>query len=255
MPSSDRALRVVIPARLHSQRLPEKPLIDLGGKPMIVRVFEAVRKGFGGHDIVVAVDDLRIMAVLDAYQIPGTMTSPFCKSGTDRVAEVARVRMWRPDDIVVNVQGDEPLVPPDLLSAFADFCLKRAEFTMATVSVPVNELREITDPNVVKLTVDAEGSAISFSRSPVPFDRDHEPEAWDPANYRRHLGIYAYRSDVLQRLSATPPCAIEQVESLEQLRALWLRIPIHVMDWHSAPPGGVDTAQDVKRVTAYITGR
>ena len=255
MPSNDRALRVVIPARLRSQRLPEKPLIDLAGKPMVVRVFEAVNAGLGDRDIVVAVDDPRVMSVLDEYRIPGAMSSQSCASGTDRVAEVARVRSWGLGDIVINVQGDEPLVPPDLLAAFANFCLEREDFAMGTVSVPVQELHEITDPSVVKLIVAADGSALSFSRSPIPFDRDRAPEAWDPANYRRHLGIYAYRNDVLQRLTATPQCALERIESLEQLRALWLRIPIKVMDWDSAPPGGVDTAEDVERVTAYLNSR
>ena len=255
MQSNDRTLRVVIPARLRSQRLPEKPLVDLAGRPMIARVFEAVRAGLGAHDIVVAVDDARVMSVLDAYGIPGVMSDPACASGTDRVAEVARVRCWRPRDVVINVQGDEPLIPPDLLSAFAQFCVERDDFAMATIAVPMKELREVSDPNVVKLAVRADGSAITFSRSPIPFDRDHDPEAWDPSNYLRHLGIYAYRNDVLQRLTSTPPCALERIEHLEQLRALWLNIPIHIMEWATAPPGGVDTVEDVGRVTAYLESR
>ncbi|QNJ93811.1 3-deoxy-manno-octulosonate cytidylyltransferase [Mycolicibacterium fluoranthenivorans] len=255
MQSSDRTIRVVIPARFGSQRLPAKPLVDLAGKPMIVRVFEAVRAGLSNEDIVVAVDDDRIMRVLDEHQIPAAMTSPTCASGTDRVAEVSRIRRWDPDDVVINVQGDEPLLPPDLLAAFADFCLKRDDFTMATIAVPVRKVQEISDPNVVKLAVREDGSAITFSRAPIPFDRDHDPSAWDPTNYRRHIGIYAYRNDVLQRLTATPQCALERVESLEQLRALWLNIAIHVMDWAVAPPGGVDTPEDVARVTTHLMSR
>lgn len=255
MPCNDRTLRIVIPARLSSQRLPEKPLIDLAGQPMIVRVFRAVHAGLAGHDIVVAVDDARIMAVLDAHGVPGVMSDPTCASGTDRAAQVARILEWPPDDVVINVQGDEPLVPADLLSAFADFCLERDDFSMATIAVPVKELQELADPNVVKVTMRADGSAMNFSRSPVPFDRDHDPAAWDPANYRRHLGVYGYRNAILQHLSTTPPCALERVEGLEQLRALWLNIPIHVMDWRSAPPGGVDTPDDVERVRAYLRGR
>ncbi|MDX1872139.1 3-deoxy-manno-octulosonate cytidylyltransferase [Mycolicibacterium sp. 120266] len=243
---------MVIPARFGSQRLPAKPIIDLAGKPMIVRVFDAVRAGLSTEDIVVAVDDERIKRVLDDHRIEATMTSPTCASGTDRVAEIARLRSWHPDDVVINVQGDEPLLPPDLLAAFADFCLKRDNFSMATIAVPVQEQHEISDPNVVKLTVRSDGSAITFSRAPIPFDRDHDPSEWNPTNYRRHLGIYAYRNDVLQALTMTPQCALERIESLEQLRALWLNIPIHVMDWDVAPPGGVDTAEDVERVTAYL---
>jgi len=255
MPSSDPTLRVVIPARFGSQRLAAKPLVDLAGKPLIVRVFEAVREGLGQYEIVVAVDDARIMSVLEAHNIPSVMSDPACASGTDRAAEVGRTLSWPAEDVVMNVQGDEPLIPPDLLFGFAKFCLNRKDFAMATVAVPVTDLSEIDDPNVVKLITRRDGSAITFSRSPVPFDRDHDHEAWEPANYRCHVGIYAYRNDVLQQLTAIPPCRIERIERLEQLRAIWLNIPIHVMEWDCAPPGGVDTAADVERVTAYLSRR
>ncbi len=253
MPSSNRTVRVVIPARFGSQRLFAKALVDIAGKPLIVRVFEAVHAGLGGHEIVVAVDDPRIMKVLKTHDIPGAMTNPDCPSGTDRVAEVARARSWKPDDLIINVQGDEPLVPPELLSGFATFCLDREGFSMATISVPMTEWREVVDPNVVKLTVCRDGNAMTFSRASIPHDRDHELQSWDPANYRRHVGIYAYRNDILQRLTRTPPCSLERIERLEQLRALWLNIPIHVMEWNSVPPGGVDTAADVERVSAYLS--
>jgi 3-deoxy-manno-octulosonate cytidylyltransferase (CMP-KDO synthetase) len=255
MLSSKSTLRVVIPARFGSHRLPGKPLIDLAGKPMVVRVFDAVSGALSGHDIVVAVDDIRIMDVLEEHGVPGAMSDPLCVSGTDRVAEVARSRSWGPDDIILNVQGDEPLIPPELLNAFAAFCLGKSDFSMATVSVPMDELRAIGDPNVVKVTVRQDETAINFTRAPIPFDRDHASEEWELSHYLRHLGIYAYRNAVLQRVTGTPPCTLEQIESLEQLRALWLGIPIHVLAWDKAPPGGVDTADDVARVVDYLNGR
>lgn len=252
MQSSEDNVHVVIPARYGSQRLPGKPLIDLAGRPMVVRVFDSVAAAFAGLDVVVAVDDRRVLEVLDEYGVPAVMSSSTCASGTDRVAEVARAREWSDRDLVVNVQGDEPLMPVDLLGAFARFCTERDSLAMATVAVPITRISEVLDPNVVKVTVRASGSAITFSRSPLPFDRDHAASEWNPSNYRRHVGIYAYRNSVLQRLAAAEPCNLEELERLEQLRALWLDIPIEVMDWDVPPPGGVDTPDDVRRVVAYL---
>ncbi|MGY4859447.1 3-deoxy-manno-octulosonate cytidylyltransferase [Cryobacterium sp. AP23] len=252
MQSSEHGLHVVIPARFGSHRLPGKPLVDLGGKPMIVRVLEAVQHSLGEVDVVVAVDDERVAMVLEKHGASVAMTSPLCESGTDRVAEVARERGWAMDDLVINVQGDEPLIPGDLLLAFAEFCRTREGFSMGTVSVPIADRAEILDPNVVKVMVREDESAITFSRAVIPFDRDRQFEAMDPTTHRRHLGIYAYRNDVLQTLTSAPPCQYERIERLEQLRALWLGIPIHVMAWHSAPPGGIDTDEDVERVRAYL---
>jgi 3-deoxy-manno-octulosonate cytidylyltransferase (CMP-KDO synthetase) len=214
---------------------------------MIVRVYEAVESALGA-DIVVAADDARIMRALDDHRVPAVLTNPNWQSGTDRVAEVARLRGWGTNDVVVNVQGDEPLIPADLLTTFARFCESREELAMATVSLPVSDHAEIIDPNVVKLMVREDSSAITFSRAPIPLDRDRPFEQWDLSNYKRHLGIYGYRNHVLQRLTSTSPCPPEEVERLEQLRALWMGIPIQVMEWHSAPPGGVDTQDDVHRV-------
>lgn len=255
MPSSERALRVVIPARFGSQRLPGKPLIDLAGKPMVVRVFDAVSDAMAGQDVVVAVDDQRIMNVLLDHGVPGVMSDPKCESGTDRVAEVARARGWGASDIVINVQGDEPLIPADLLNAFATYCRQLEVLSMATVSVPVEEASEVNDPNVVKLTARKDGVAITFSRAPIPFAREDSREGLQVEHYRRHLGIYAYRNEVLQQLTNTAPCDLERIERLEQLRALWLGIPIHVMPWNRVPPGGVDTPEDAARVIKYLSGR
>ena len=254
MLSSER-LHVVIPARYGSQRLPGKPLIDLAGTPMIVRVYDNVRATLGAVDVVVAVDDERILRVLEEHSIPADMTSPDCESGTDRAAEVARHHGWADTDIILNVQGDEPLLPPDLLTTFASNCLRQTEFSMGTVSVPVESADEIFDQNVVKVVRRRDGFAIAFSRSPIPFDRDRRPDEWVLGNYRRHVGIYAYTNNTLQLITRTEPCALELLEHLEQLRAVWLGIPISVLDWHASPPGGVDTAADAERVIAVIGGK
>ena len=253
MPSNESRLRVVIPARYGSSRLPGKPLIHLGGKPMVVRVYEVVRSALPEADIVVATDDERVMAALAEHQVPGVMTDAGHESGTDRAAEIARLRHWPAHDVVLNVQGDEPLVPADLLQAFASFCAK-SEFSMGTIAVPLEDLSQIQNPNVVKLTMNAAGDAIVFSRAPIPFNRDLPSGSWPMSDYLRHVGIYAYRNDVLQRLTGTSPCRLEQIEKLEQLRALWLGISVHVMRWYTSPPHGVDTPEDVTRVIAVFEG-
>lgn len=252
MQSSESRLKVVIPARYGSSRLPGKPLIDLSGKPMIVRVYEAVRCALQDADIVVAFDDVRIQSVLHAYDVPGIMTDVNHESGTDRTAEVVRNIGWSGSDIIINVQGDEPLVPAALLRAFADFCRQSANFSMGTVSVPIETMNQLHDANVVKLMCDKDSRAITFSRWAVPFNRELPPEQWDIKAYLRHIGIYAYRADILDKITQTPPCQLEMSEKLEQLRALWLGIPIHVLHWDGAPPQGVDTAEDVERVIAIL---
>lgn len=254
MPASKSKLRVVIPARYGSSRLPGKPLIDLAGKPMVVRVYDAVRAALIDADIVVAVDDQRILTVLEAYGAPAVMTDPGHESGTDRTAEVARAQGWAVDDVILNVQGDEPLVPSNLLRAFAAFCTGRAPFSIGTIAAPVSSQGQISDPNVVKVILDAEGRAISFSRASIPFARDYPEGGWPLDAYLRHVGVYGYRNDVLQRLTQTPPCALEQVEKLEQLRALWLGIAVQVMWWPKSPPHGVDTAEDALRAAELIKG-
>lgn len=254
MSSSNPALRVVVPARLASSRLPGKPLLDLAGKPMVVRVHEAVHRALPDADIVVAVDDLQVLDVLAGHGIAAAMTDPGHESGTDRAAEVARMLGWSDADIICNVQGDEPLIPEDMLRTFAGFCTGRSPFSMATVVVPIGSAREIHDHNVVKVAVGATGDAITFSRAPMPFNRDLPPMEWPPEDYLRHVGIYAYRNDVLQQLTGSRPCALEKIEKLEQLRALWLGIPIHVMRWHRSPPHGVDTPDDAARVAAIFGG-
>lgn len=256
MQSSNPRLRVVIPARYGSSRLPGKPLVDLAGKPMIVRVYEAVSAALDDADIVVALDDERIQAVLLQHGISsGVMTDVGHESGTDRTAEVARKLGWADTDIIINVQGDEPLVPSDLLRSFAEFCRKSENFSMGTVSVPIENIEQLHDPNVVKLMVDIKDRAITFSRWAVPFNRELPPEQWQLKDYLRHIGIYAYRTGILEQITATSPCRIERIERLEQLRALWLGIPINVLRWGCSHPQGVDTGQDVERVIALLDKR
>lgn len=241
-------LHVVIPARYSSSRLPGKPLLDLAGKPMIVRVFERVSEALQSIEVVVATDDERIKNVLDARGVPCLMTSPSHESGTDRIEEVAAQMGWAAGDILINVQGDEPLVPVDLLQAFARFCVESPEFEMGTVSVPIDNRDHVHDHNVVKLVVDSQGRAIAFSRSPIPYCRDMALNEWPLSAFLRHVGIYAYRRSALGRITAEPTCELERLEKLEQLRALWLGIDINVLRWMTVPPHGVDTPQDARRV-------
>ncbi|MFM0362152.1 3-deoxy-manno-octulosonate cytidylyltransferase [Paraburkholderia sediminicola] len=252
-------VRVVIPARYGSTRLPGKPLVDLAGKPMIVRVYERVQAALPASTVMVATDDDRIRAVLTSYAIPCTMTDPAHASGTDRTAEVARRERWGDDDIVLNVQGDEPLVPSALLQAFAGYCGLAAGLAMATIVTPIVERDLVNDVNIVKVVTDQNERALFFSRAPIPLTRDgnRQPSAEDtgPEVFLRHIGIYAYRNAVLQQLTGSAPCDMERREQLEQLRALWLGIPILAMRWSGSVPAGVDTPEDVARVSTLFNQR
>ncbi|EHQ8971742.1 MULTISPECIES: 3-deoxy-manno-octulosonate cytidylyltransferase [Enterobacteriaceae] len=250
--SGNSALKVVIPARYGSSRLPGKPLINLNGLPMIVRVSEAVNKALSSTEIVVAIDDPRIAEVLKKYNIPFVMTSADHQSGTDRVSEVARILNWQDDDIIINVQGDEPLIPGDLIREFSNFCINKDNFCMGTISVPVESVSQLHDINIVKVIVNANSNAIAFSRSVIPYNRDGDLSTADLAGYLRHIGIYAYRNSILQKITHSKPCLIEEREKLEQLRALWLGIPIHIYLGSEAPPAGVDTADDIERVCSIL---
>ena len=241
---------VVIPARLASQRLPEKPLADLGGAPLVVRCLEAARRS-GADDVLVAVDHPRIA---DAVGGAAIMTSPDHASGTDRLAEVARARGWSPDTVVVNMQGDEPLLPPALLDRLATALANHPRAGIATMATPIHAPEELFTESCVKVVCDGDGFALTFSRAPIPWVRGvfGTPPSALPDNvpFLRHLGLYAYRVSTLERVSAAPRAAIEAAESLEQLRALHLGIPIHVTVIDEAPPPGVDTPADLERVRA-----
>jgi 3-deoxy-manno-octulosonate cytidylyltransferase (CMP-KDO synthetase) len=248
--------RVVIPARYGSTRLPGKPLLLIGGRPMIERVFRRAAAS-GADEVVVATDDDRIRATAKAFGADVCMTSGDHASGTDRIAEVAEKRDWSDDDIVVNLQGDEPLMPPTLLRQVA-LGLDRHQFAgIATLCTRIHTAHEVFDHHVVKVVVDEQGYALYFSRAPIPYHRDEFFKAGDTlpeySDYFRHVGLYAYRVSVLRRYPQLSPCMLEQTESLEQLRALWHGIRICVQEAAEVPPLGVDTRRDLQRVEAHLT--
>jgi len=253
------AFGVVIPARYASERLPGKPLCDLGGKPMIVRVLENARKTGAGW-VLVATDDERVANAVAAAGGEAMLTSPDHPSGTDRLAEVARRKGLDPEAIVVNVQGDEPLLDPKFVVMVAQALGQHPAAGIATLATPIREVEEVLNPNVVKVTVARSGLAITFSRAPMPwlravFSGPREQIKLPPASdFLRHIGLYAYRARTLSELSAQSPVSLETAESLEQLRALWLGIPIHVTTVAEPPGHGVDTEDDLARVRAHFRG-
>lgn len=244
---------VLIPARLDSTRLPRKPLADIAGKPMVVRVAEQARKSLA-KKVIVATDSTEIQAACALHQIECVMTRADHLTGTDRLAEVAQLLALKPNDVVVNVQGDEPLIPPALINQVALTLLTHSHAAIATAAVAIADANEIASPHVVKVVLNQAGEALYFSRSAIPFCRDVSAESAKLASpkptYHRHLGIYAYRANFLlayAQLSAAPP---EIAESLEQLRALWHGYQIQVCIANEAPPAGVDTPEDLERVRA-----
>jgi 3-deoxy-manno-octulosonate cytidylyltransferase (CMP-KDO synthetase) len=249
--------KVVIPARLASQRLPEKALREVEGRPLIAHVWDRARAS-GAGEVLVAADDVRIAAAIEREGGRALLTSPEHTCGTDRLAEVARSLGWADDTIVVNLQGDEPLVQPALLDALAASLESHEVAGVATLATPITDPRELFSPSAVKVVLDDQGFALTFSRAPIPwvrdrFSLDRVPDALPPETpFLRHLGLYAYRAGTLRRLSEAPPAAIERAESLEQLRALALGIRIHVRVVDDAPPPGVDTEEDLERVRRML---
>jgi 3-deoxy-manno-octulosonate cytidylyltransferase (CMP-KDO synthetase) len=247
--------RAVIPARYGSTRLPGKPLLDLGGRPMIQLVHERVLAS-GAAEVVIATDDERIRAAALGFGAEVQMTSAAHASGTDRLAEVALRRGWQEQDVVVNVQGDEPLLPPALVRQCAALLAADAGADIATLATPIESLEEFLDPAVVKLVRRADGRALYFSRAPIPWHRDGAVGGLaSQGEFRgalRHLGLYAYRVGALKRLAVTKPSSLEQAEKLEQLRALQLGMGIIVGEALERPGPGVDTAHDLARVRALL---
>ncbi|HEX7048247.1 MAG TPA: 3-deoxy-manno-octulosonate cytidylyltransferase [Gammaproteobacteria bacterium] len=238
---------VVVPARFASTRLPGKPLLDIAGKPMIAHVWERAQEAGAGR-VIVATDDERIRAACEQFGAEVFMTAKDHASGTDRINEVVAGLSANDDDVFVNVQGDEPLMPPENIRQVAELAAL-AGTDIATLHVPVTLREEFLDPNVVKLVADAEGRALYFSRAPIPWNRNGErdengwPTAFEGAV--RHLGIYAYRTNALRRFAAAPSCVLEDMESLEQLRALWMGMTIRTSIAARIPPRGVDTPEDL----------
>jgi len=243
--------RVIIPARWASTRLPGKPLADIAGKPMVVRVAEAAVRS-GADEVLIATDDQRVVEAAAAHGFSALMTRDDHASGTDRLAEVAMLRGWRDDAIVVNVQGDEPQIDPALIARVAGALAADAEAAIATAACPLTDIAGFFDPNVVKVVVGETGRALYFSRAPIPWPRDAfavDHNVLPPGlPVRRHIGLYAYRVGFLHNYSQLPPAPAEQWESLEQLRALAHGFAIHVIDCADAPAPGVDTPEDLARV-------
>ena len=246
------AFTVIIPARLASTRLPNKPLADLGGKPMVVRVAERAALS-GAARIIVATDHEDIAAACIAHGVEVCMTRADHPSGTDRIAEVARALALADDEVVVNLQGDEPLIDPALLAAAA--ARIGADVPMATCAHPIGDVADAFNPNVVKVVLDKQGRALYFSRATIPWHRDSFASSRDklPNGYvpLRHIGLYAYSNRFLQLYPGLEASPLEDIEALEQLRVLWHGYPIAVHVTDSAPAAGVDTPEDLARVRLH----
>ena len=249
------SFKVVIPARYASTRLPGKPLADVGGRPMIAWVHSAAEAS-GAEEVIIATDDERIATVCEGFGAEVAMTRPDHASGTDRVAEVADQRGWPGATIVVNIQGDEPLLPPQLVQQVAVLLAGASDAEMATLTTPIITVQEWLDPHMVNVVSDQQGRALYFSRAPIPWPRDQGEEGGTPAapppRAQRHVGVYAYRATALRRLTATAPCELELTESLEQLRALWLGFTILVAEACQEPPRGVDTPEDLEQLRSVV---
>lgn len=254
------SFRVVIPARFGSSRLPGKPLLDICGKPMVVHVYERALQS-AASEVVVATDDARIAEALREIGAPVVMTRADHPSGTDRLQEVAAHFGWGDDEIVVNVQGDEPLIPPAVINQVADNLRQAEEAGIATLAESLHDAAQLFNPNIVKLVRDVDNHALYFSRAPMPWARDAFAQGRDQlppealSLYLRHLGIYAYRVGFLHDYVSWPPALIEQVEALEQLRALYQGVKIHVDVAAVALPPGVDTQADLDRVRAVLAAQ
>jgi 3-deoxy-manno-octulosonate cytidylyltransferase (CMP-KDO synthetase) len=244
---------VIIPARFAASRLPGKPLLMIGDRPLIQWVWQRARAS-GAASVLLATDDERIRSVALTFGADCLMTSQQHASGTDRIAEVARLRGFGPDDIVVNLQGDEPMMPPEVIAGVAQALQDAPRADIATAVAPIQSLREFLDPNCVKALRASDGRALYFSRAPVPWPRD-SVTADRPTRFAgawRHIGIYAYRVRSLLQFAAWPPTPLEVTEKLEQLRALEYGMHIHLVPLPTVPPAGVDTPEDLERVRAML---
>ena len=245
---------VIIPARYQSQRLPGKPLIDLRGKPMVQRVYEQAALSDATR-VIVATDDERIQSAVKSFGGEACMTREDHKSGTDRLQEVCILEKFAEDHVVVNVQGDEPLMPPSVINQVANNLVQSGS-EMATLSEDIDHIDDLLDPNIVKVTTNSNSMALYFSRAPIPWARDEfsrENEILPPGvRYQRHLGIYAYRVSLINRYVGWDQAILEQAEKLEQLRVLWHGVQIHVDRAVESIPPGIDTQKDLRRTLALL---
>jgi len=246
----------IIPARFASTRLPGKPLLEIDGKPMLQHVCERAAQS-GADSVTVATDDERIVDAVNGFGGSVCMTSPEHASGTERLAEAAELIGLDDDDVVVNLQGDEPLMPPELITQVADILQGDHGADMSTLCTRIHTAAELFDPHVVKVVMDSLGNALYFSRAVIPWDRDAfavtTEELPEQAVHYRHLGIYGYRVGFLEAYVKKESCALERMESLEQLRVLWHGGRIHVAEAQTVPGPGVDTAEDLERVRELVS--
>ena len=246
---------VIIPARYASSRLPRKPLADIAGKPMIQHVWEKAQQA-GANRVIIATDHEEIEQVAKTFSAEVCMTSTEHNSGTERLAEVIEKMAIADDEIIVNVQGDEPLIPPAIIQQVAQN-LSENQVNMATLAVKLETKEELFNPNCVKVVTDQKGMALYFSRAAIPFARDHFADCNDAfvasQSYLRHIGIYAYRAKFVNQYIRWQPTVLEKLESLEQLRALWYGEKIHVELAKEAPQVGVDTLEDLERVRQILS--
>ena len=250
---------IVIPARYAATRLPGKPLLELAGKPMLQHVHE---RALASHasEVVIATDDERIARVADGFGARVCMTDPGHASGTERIAEVIEVMGWPDDEVVVNLQGDEPLMPVSLLDQVAGDVQRHETADMATLAAHLESPEQLFDPAIVKVVLDRKGYALYFSRAPIPWQRDgmnwgEEPSMELVRKHLRHIGLYAYRAGFVREYVGWPLSELEQAESLEQLRVLWQGRRIHVSMAAETPPAGVDTPEDLQRVERLLRER
>ncbi len=247
--------KIVIPARFNSSRLPGKPLIKLAGKPMIQHVYERAIES-NAAEVVVATDDQRIFDVAVGFGAKVVMTSESHENGTERIAEVAKLLKWQADDVIVNLQGDEPLIPKSLIELTAQGLLNNPVAGMSSICTPIMDAADAFDPNAVKVVLDNHGFALYFSRAPIPWDRDLYKSGQNILTQQsavyRHVGMYGYRVSFLKQYEEMQVTPLEQAESLEQLRALCYGVKIHMSIIEQSPGHGVDTIEDVARVEAQL---
>jgi 3-deoxy-manno-octulosonate cytidylyltransferase (CMP-KDO synthetase) len=246
-------MHIIIPARYASTRLPGKPLADVAGKPLVQRVYECAQQ-VGAQSVVVATDDERIRVVVEGFGARICLTRADHRSGTDRLAEVIEKLGIGEHEIVINLQGDEPLMPPALIRQVAATLESHADAVVATACHGIEDRAEFTNPNVVKVVFDENGYALYFSRAPIPWPRE-AMAGTAPGSIRsyRHIGLYAYRAGFVRRFAGWPACALEEAEQLEQLRILWRGERIAVCQTQELPGPGVDTPEDLERVRQLFT--
>ncbi len=248
MPGGGVEFSVIIPARYGSRRLPGKPLREIAGKPMIRHVYERALES-GAAEVIVATDDERIVDAVESFGGAACMTATTHHSGSERLAEVVARRGYPPERIVVNLQGDEPLMPPSLIRQVAGDLRQHPEAHLSTLCTPIQSAAQLFDPHTVKVVLDATGYALYFSRAPVPWDRDAfavtTEQLPEVCEHRRHIGLYAYRAGYLLQYASLSPAPAERLECLEQLRVLWHGGRIHVAEACTAPCPGVDTRDDL----------